>query len=433
MSTINKRLFNDLFVKQNVNYNQELYRDAFEFIWPCEKYFKDFLSANEFDVKLDIAKKIYKYYQTNEDTFLPFSLIENLIYLQQHNLITNGTYIPQDHIVHSINLYILGIYIFFNSSLFQSKFLENHNHMYTQNENFFLFLTKWTIFSLYHDVGYVFESLVKSSEYTDFMPILNRYNFTKTEYINNLLFRSLSNIIFDITIISRSINRFDANRELIRNNENWVNINKTSISSLDNVKNVLIKFDGYILLDSINDIVSLSSFFPLIDEESVLVVKDQSNYSCAFLNKKFCVATEAFYYANSNIDYNRILNIDNLIKMSKFKLKCYIKNPKKKITKNLSTTFISDIESFHEKIPENIKTEFSFISNSNGVNRTIHKINRWLAKESNYKVDSNSFDLGTYQMNYSDCLSKVLRSEINKALEKYINSNILTAKKYKMN
>ena len=83
--------------------------------------------------------------------------MRNVLWEQTHDLkkgILN--YIPQDHIIHSINLYILGIYIFFNSDVLSRKILVKgtQTNYYNKIKNFVL---QWQVFSLYHDVGYYFE------------------------------------------------------------------------------------------------------------------------------------------------------------------------------------------------------------------------------------------------------------------------------------
>lgn len=54
---INSRLYRILFAEKSVTKDNSFYRKYYNYIWPCEKLFKDFIKSKDSSVKLDYAKK----------------------------------------------------------------------------------------------------------------------------------------------------------------------------------------------------------------------------------------------------------------------------------------------------------------------------------------------------------------------------------------
>lgn len=157
-------LWKTLFCERTVLYRQALYERNYLNIWFQEDTFEAFLTSQSTDVKLDCAKKLYAALRSQESVFIPSSIIEANLHEQLHELspFTLAHY-GQDHFLHSITLYILGIYIFFNNYVFYSKLLNYFKFKVASQGNltvfsFQTFLRSWKLFAFYHDVGYFVET-----------------------------------------------------------------------------------------------------------------------------------------------------------------------------------------------------------------------------------------------------------------------------------
>ena len=170
---IKRQMQDTLLIKKKVKYDQEMYRLFFNKIFPNHAEFLNFLHTSGKDSMVKHAKNIVD--RLLFDT--PWSGVENLY----RNLLSfetrvltseNGTYIPQNHTVHSVHLYMLGIYFYFNFSVFHDALFkyfrniskpvsEQHYGNYTKDQQAFLsFLDAWKCFALLHDVAYPYEALI---------------------------------------------------------------------------------------------------------------------------------------------------------------------------------------------------------------------------------------------------------------------------------
>ena len=153
---IDNHLSNVLFLEKKVNYHNDIYNLLYGIIWPTADNFLQFLSSSDISLKIKYAKRIYDDFALSNDLFLPPALMRDVLQDQINKLnLISGQYIPQDHIIHSINLYIFGVYVFFSMQYFNNSILKDYNNNYEGIKDFIL---KWQIFSLFHDVGYYFES-----------------------------------------------------------------------------------------------------------------------------------------------------------------------------------------------------------------------------------------------------------------------------------
>src|SRR5204863_3476402 len=103
------------------------------------------------------------------ELLLPSSLANALIRAEEQVApeVSTATYQPQDHFVHLVHLYLLGIYLFtYHKKLHRcvTRFFEGLRHttnakLHTQSDEaaFLDFLFAWRAFVLLHDLGYVWE------------------------------------------------------------------------------------------------------------------------------------------------------------------------------------------------------------------------------------------------------------------------------------
>ena len=169
---INKRLLRDLFQRKKVAYHNEVYRKLYTYVFPLPLEFEAFLQATNDEVALDHAKKIIHYFNFESKCSVPSFFFENLIESENDNTArTTSSYVGKDHYVHSVYVYILGIYFFFMHKVFHSKILEQFESPSDADIALWMspveivcknFITSWKLFALLHDVGYVFENAVNA-------------------------------------------------------------------------------------------------------------------------------------------------------------------------------------------------------------------------------------------------------------------------------
>ena len=136
-------------------------------IFPIKEYYIDYLKAQTIDKQYEYASRIVQSlcYFSN---FPPVDgAIQDVLCLEQHQkkyVDKRGVFIPRDHYLHIVNLYMLGIYIFFYNTEFYDRICAENS--FERQDNEFSnskvdrvkdFISSWKYFCLYHDVGYAAE------------------------------------------------------------------------------------------------------------------------------------------------------------------------------------------------------------------------------------------------------------------------------------
>lgn len=114
------------------------------------------------------------------------NLLINLLPEFEHDRVFYDNY--RDHTSHMIKCFLLGVYFYDNCSIFKEMF-----------DDSLLFLKTWSLASLYHDIGYIFEN--------DLVNPKNNYWIKIKEIINESLAAPLSNIPFFSSEISATRER----------------------------------------------------------------------------------------------------------------------------------------------------------------------------------------------------------------------------------
>jgi len=165
-SKINKTLLNRLFIKpEPLERKAHIFFDLHQRMFPCKEMFKAFLSTADASEQLEQAKYILQRLCFEANFPPPYSLLLNLVTFEKDTLnqSSNKKYIPQDHFSHIVYIYLLGLYIFFYSPLFNKK-LTGEFIRRRAEPNFDLaldatkdFISFWKYFCLFHDVAYPIE------------------------------------------------------------------------------------------------------------------------------------------------------------------------------------------------------------------------------------------------------------------------------------
>lgn len=272
---IDKQFYSELFDEKVVKINNRIYIMLFDKIWPRAENFMSFLTSSEPSLKIKYAKEIYKSFTCISDIFLPSFSMLNVLNDQYFDFDEkNSKYVPQDHFIHSIYTYILGIYLYFNSDKINKKFLKYgcDYDFYTSTKEF---IFKWQLFALYHDIGYFFESGNLSNknieEYVNIFEVLIR-NVISNHITRTLLFK---------TYLEKASSRFEKDC-LYQPTTSWYDINENRTSVAEVEKNIE-RYLGAITLECIKNDEDLEFFLSSLSSNEYLVAVYDEFGSCESL------------------------------------------------------------------------------------------------------------------------------------------------------
>ncbi len=388
---IDKHFYSDLFLEKKVNWFNDIYLSLFNTIWPRSKNFELFLTSSDTSLKIEYAKKIYQDFSLVNDIFLPSFTVFNVLEDQYLNLKNSSDgYTPQDHVIHSIHLYILGIYLFFNSDKINKRFLLFEKQL-KQYDIIKFFVIKWQVFSLYHDVGYFFENgdfdKNKLSAYininNDLLKTLISKNITRTYSFKFLAEKN--HLLFEEAILNDNYGPwFDNNGKPAQKKQ---------------LTDEIHQFVGAVCLDKITNDEELGQLLPLLDNKKNIVVVENEYGKCIMLIIRDHYRVQKVFSKSFSL-YDDLL-IGNKINNSnkKYSYKYYLIGLKddslwkKAIDESLA---ISDILS---QLPNDVKSDISI--NSNCFVDVLFIMNDWIISEI---VDDKDQEQKKFKNNYYNCL-----------------------------
>ena len=139
-------------------------------MFPGRSVFLTFLEERHFDRQTELAKEILLRLAYQARTFPPNKLIYNLLKVEAHIAGTSskGPFVGRDHFVHLVNLYLLGVYVFWYHDLSNKKIVDQFANLVQSKEDssklesklsvIRSFLAAWRDFVLFHDLGYPWEA-----------------------------------------------------------------------------------------------------------------------------------------------------------------------------------------------------------------------------------------------------------------------------------
>ena len=173
MIKINQNLLSALFISPNPQpeksevgqfFNKLHYR-----IFPTPHFFVEYLMAQTIDRQYELATKIIQSLCFYANFPPPYFALYDVLCVENYQKSLSKKsdyYIPRDHYLHIVDLYLLGIYVFFyNTELYSQIVSENiFERQNCRPDNSKIdclkdFLSEWKYFCLFHDVGYTAELL----------------------------------------------------------------------------------------------------------------------------------------------------------------------------------------------------------------------------------------------------------------------------------
>lgn len=413
-------LYRELFEKKSVDCHPCLYLRCYPNIWPDEDAFKEFLTGADSSVQLSAAKKIYFAMQAEEDIFLPHFVLQNLIWVQQNRLAKNSTgYIPQDHVIHSVHLYILGIYVFFNIPIFQRKLLHIVGISYQTEDLMMLqFIKKWKLFAMYHDVGYVFEALVDRDGSITEENILSQYELLRKQILLQYVSRSVSRLIVANALIRRSQISFNIDDYPIVES-NWLNEFGDKLPS-QAVRQELLSCVEYKMLEDVQSPQGFRHVLPLLHcTKRLSVVLDKRNCPIAFFKWDDDQNVRKIYNSSTILSKNIIDAITSSLPIDvvDITIRYYICISDFQHTfLNYNSKYIAfqeEAQTYDMSLPEELRIQFALIYHDKCVTQAYYDINDWHRK--NAKDVSSTVPtepIRDYTADMAEHLSRALMNEV---------------------
>lgn len=194
MHKINSTLLEKLFLSpEPLSGNQvvlDIYNRLRTRMFPGEDDFVAYLSAQSSDIQFEKAEMIVHRLCFESNFPPPFFAVKDIICVEefQKRFVNEyDAYVPRDHFLHIVNLYLLGLYVFFYNTEFHSRIINENRFQRTivHSGQFVIdcykdFISEWKYFCLYHDIGYVQElfsnELIISNPEEAYKQLLNETN-----------------------------------------------------------------------------------------------------------------------------------------------------------------------------------------------------------------------------------------------------------------
>jgi hypothetical protein len=270
-----------------------IYRNLESRIFADKNLVAEFLRTKESSESVELVKELVNRLCFESNYPPPYYLLLNNIDTEDSdiNKATGGSYTPQDHFSHSLNLYLLVIYVYFYHPTFNkalTSFFSNkrdeptHNRLLQSTKDF---VSSWKYFCLYDDISYPIEILYKvlNNNGTESFPTVNKDQFNN--YLN--CFNDFSSLLCR-DYVSKAISKLFITKKLLADDQNktikdiFTNLNysfvKLGSNELISPDEVIEEYEGYIGIDKIytyDHVKMLLDFVP--NNEMITVLIDASS------------------------------------------------------------------------------------------------------------------------------------------------------------
>lgn len=332
MHKINSTLLEKLFISpaplsgdKNV---LEIYNRLKSRMFPGEESFIAFLKAQNTDSQFQTAEIII-HRLCFESNYPPsFFAIKDIITLeecQKEKISEYDSYIPRDHFLHIVNLYLLGIYIFFYNSEFHNRIIRNNRFQRSivycgqyRIDSYKDFISEWKYFCLFHDIGYVPELFANELLFSDPSSIREKLLSGSNDFCDSLYEDQLTRqtaFFGSIEVLSRVLawNFIKSSSRISCNIENklFSHFKKNVYSSSSGGK--MISFEkecksslsNLVILDRIYSNACLKPLLPVIGDKYIALVGiDRITGEIAFVSLAKDNQRE-LYYSKSFCDHKQ--------------------------------------------------------------------------------------------------------------------------------
>ncbi len=299
--TLRKKLFE---IPKPINEIRHHFHVLNDMIFPGKMEMLAFLNETNYQKSEDIAKRILLRLCYESSFPPPTKLLFNLLEFESnigHN--KKSDFVAKDHFVHLVNLYLLGVYVFFyHESLskaildYLKKELRNDANISKENlakDSVFNFIKIWQYFVLNHDLGYPLEFLYGEGYSDRFSKkpsedvYLKPFNNIKEYYIKDIALKSLTKLVLFGQIIEFSSDDFSDRVISFLNNQKLrllINYKKSEENDFKEIEfeviNDLKILNGYselVFLEKVHGNNSLHIVVSLLGKEKITAVLRRKN------------------------------------------------------------------------------------------------------------------------------------------------------------
>lgn len=286
MEYINQMFWRVLFIERRVDFNKKAFCDLHHVIFPCVDSFEQFLNATTTEKMVATAKEISSNILFSTSVSPTPAVYRGLIDAEANYPTTKeGEFISQDHVVHSVNVYLLGVYLFFNHQLlhdrvfdfFKKDLCEFSDRI--EPQAILQFIDAWKIFAFCHDIGYPFEKLTDKDGYVrpQAVEMFEFYREFGIEVELDTIIRSIASLMFATVICNRSKRSLRSLLEKCK--VDWAGLAWTGPQLEDfNISNFPTDiWDDYYRLYCVNSEEDLTCLYPFITKDKIITVIRNKN------------------------------------------------------------------------------------------------------------------------------------------------------------
>lgn len=282
---IRLRFRKELIEEKTVAFQPELYKMYFHRIFPNWMEFAQFLSTTSEQARLQSAIRIIDRLNFSSNFPIVEDIYSNLIRLESEKLAgKDDSYVGRDHFVHTANIYILGIYLFFNHPVFHSTLMKHffgrrkkENPLETKNQLAVKgFLSAWKYFACAHDTGYPIEALVgrdKKLKDMRFKEIIQQYENLDNYQAYMLAAKTMSKLICGIFQLENAKHTLQSILESDRDEFECTWIRQGGAGRHQYTLSQITKRAGeFYQLEYIQSYESLKLLMPLIEQKDIAIL-----------------------------------------------------------------------------------------------------------------------------------------------------------------
>jgi len=409
--------------------------------------FVEFLTETDSQRRIERAKDIFLYLAFTVPFSIPNWFLSNLLEFETKAPRLSGKYVPQDHFVHSIYVYLLGIYFF-----------SYHRGLYSEQINYFShirrlpregkplrrsnmepaatdFIYCWKLFCLCHDVGYPWEREMPASgskdATTDFR---HPFYVTREAIAKDASLRGLSNLLA-LSLLSRDDrpDRFehaDARHidvkgwQLVRSNEDNAIAPNSGLSALDVVR-VIQTRDDWVALPRVSGEAYARTVSSIFSGERIMAVlesktEDRPLAVVASVDGTLQVVSRSNTFRNRDalIDYAFAYGSGPSTGQS---WRYYVDNPKRSRNEFLANSVGGRVVEFFDDVladlSQSIKLNLSMVNTETEFNDLAFSVYRTFLKSFLYLNDSDQTRDGAPRPELAKKLELLQRIKQNVASE----------------
>ena len=391
---VNDYLLQKLFVDTQ---KDSVYEKWFAKIWGCPELFESFLKLASTQSQKTVAQDIVRQMSSLSSFTIPQSVFANLVEVEHQG--DDWGWINQDHAVHSVNVYICGIYLFFFYQPLKQQLLRyflklggKSQHEAPIDEAISTAIQCIRIAALYHDVGYVLERTVNPKGYFDAksgMPLddLMAYEMFEQEVLYEIAKKAISRVLFAQAMIGQS--RDKLTNELVKNNwiqdgTQWMQLQLGVSMRGDEVKAALNSMADTVELKYISSWEGMKYLIPYLSCEDVLVIVKDSELRPVAICHGLHSNPMVYYRKNLQMDREMLSHIGELkpIELNKYgvTLTYYIRNTDVPLPRELHHLKESIVQ-ISRHCRNRFSSNFELLFDEDTIPQLLYKISEWIERK----------------------------------------------------